>query len=348
MDYPGQYMRRIKNVSLTIPCVTGPYTGVHCRLTLLKSRTRLDPCLSCPVTECCHERPVAKCGCRHKPDEHYETCVGDPRIVSHYGAREAIATSSGRNDAGLFELNFHDERHLPFECFGAVSRWRVEIPPENNFFDMDTITDVVMHMNYTSREGGDALRDAARAAARKRLPGNGWIFIDIPKDFPDAWELFRRARKNREPEPDITLKITRKLFPFLPHEPALGITKVAVLFETKKCDEPCPDIRGCACAHEDVPGSHLVEVTVDHPDEEREGSEEVEIVCVSTADWPHLYAGVGEVKVEPFDCRRGRHNLVLTFERSAGEVSRAFVFCKYETIERCCETVRCVEAYRPC
>jgi hypothetical protein len=25
-DYPGHYMRRIKSVSLTIPCVVGPYT----------------------------------------------------------------------------------------------------------------------------------------------------------------------------------------------------------------------------------------------------------------------------------------------------------------------------------
>ena len=35
LDYPGQYMRRIKSVTLTIPASTGPYTGVHCRLTLL-------------------------------------------------------------------------------------------------------------------------------------------------------------------------------------------------------------------------------------------------------------------------------------------------------------------------
>ena len=43
LDYPGQYMRRIKNVTLTIPCVTGPYNGVHCRATLLSSVTRIDP-----------------------------------------------------------------------------------------------------------------------------------------------------------------------------------------------------------------------------------------------------------------------------------------------------------------
>jgi hypothetical protein len=30
MDYPGHYMRRIKSVALTIPCVVGPYTNVNC------------------------------------------------------------------------------------------------------------------------------------------------------------------------------------------------------------------------------------------------------------------------------------------------------------------------------
>ncbi len=40
MDYPGHCLRRIKSVSLTIPCVTGPYAGVNCTLTLLKSSVR--------------------------------------------------------------------------------------------------------------------------------------------------------------------------------------------------------------------------------------------------------------------------------------------------------------------
>lgn len=37
VDYPGHYRRRIKNVALTIPCVVGPYAGVHCSLQLLSS-----------------------------------------------------------------------------------------------------------------------------------------------------------------------------------------------------------------------------------------------------------------------------------------------------------------------
>ena len=42
-DYPGHYMRRIRNVSLSLPCVVGPYVTVHCRLQLLSSTIRIDP-----------------------------------------------------------------------------------------------------------------------------------------------------------------------------------------------------------------------------------------------------------------------------------------------------------------
>jgi len=38
MDSPGQYVRRPKTVALSIPCVTGPNTSVHCELSLLRRR----------------------------------------------------------------------------------------------------------------------------------------------------------------------------------------------------------------------------------------------------------------------------------------------------------------------
>ena len=54
-----------------------------------------------------------------------------------------IATSSGRNDSGLFEPNLRDERYLPFEGAGALSEWRIELPAGFRQFDYDTISDVV-------------------------------------------------------------------------------------------------------------------------------------------------------------------------------------------------------------
>ena len=85
--------------------------------------------------------------------------------VRQYAAREAIATSSGKNDTGLFELNFNDERYLPFEYLGAVSHWKVELPRENNYFDLDTVSDLILRLNYTGREGGNVLRRAANMIA---------------------------------------------------------------------------------------------------------------------------------------------------------------------------------------
>jgi hypothetical protein len=51
--------------------------------------------------------------------------LGDPRMVRRYAATEAVATSSGQNDSRMFQLSFNDERYLPFEFHGAVSRWRI-------------------------------------------------------------------------------------------------------------------------------------------------------------------------------------------------------------------------------
>jgi hypothetical protein len=187
LDYPGHYMRRIRNVSLTLPCVSGPYTGVHCRLTLLSSTTRVRP----------ETRPPGHRCCEGGTGNEYEGCPNDPRIVREYAARESIATSSGQNDEGLFELNFNDERYLPFEYLGAVSRWRIELPPENNYFDLDTVTDAVLHLNYTARDGGDVLRAAAAESARHRLPGDGLRLFEVRQDFPDAWAVLRRQGPER-------------------------------------------------------------------------------------------------------------------------------------------------------
>src|SRR2546423_1396108 len=58
LDYPGHYMRRIKNVSVSIPCVVGPYVGIHCLLQLLSSGIRLAS-LSGPQS-CCSKEGCAE------------------------------------------------------------------------------------------------------------------------------------------------------------------------------------------------------------------------------------------------------------------------------------------------
>ena len=79
---------------------------------------------------------------------------------------QAIATSTGQNDGGLFELNFRDERYLPFEGAGVISRWRIALDPDANGFDFNTLSDVVLHIRYTARDGGERLKKGAQDVAR--------------------------------------------------------------------------------------------------------------------------------------------------------------------------------------
>jgi hypothetical protein len=319
IDYPGHYMRRIKNVTLTIPCVTGPYTGVHCRLTLLSSKTRIDPRLPSPTSECCSHG---------KNREACLLCGDDSRIVRQYGAREAIATSSGQNDSGMLELNFRDERYLPFEFLGAVSRWRIELPPENNYFDLDTVTDLVLNLNYTAREGGEMLRREAFDCAKGHLPGDGWSFFDIRHDFPDAWRLYRDVcTGHEERERRLKLRLHRNMFPFLPEHPDVCISGFVLLFETED---------HCLCCE------HVIKYLPACGDEEHEEHECKEIRCVPVdADRPDLFCGIIPVaRLDPFSRDTEPRHVSFRFSKDCGEIVKIFLLCHYEAKRRhkdpCC------------
>ncbi len=171
IDFPGHYMRRIKSVSLTIPAVVGPYTGVNCTLTLLRDKTRV----------------------KSTPGDGYPERDGeeDDRFLSSWTRMQAIATSSGQNDSGMFELNFRDERYLPFEGAGVISRWRIELPRDFRQFDYDTISDVVLHIKYMAREGGVPLRDAAVASLKQLLEAEEGKpqtrLFSLRHEFPTEW-----------------------------------------------------------------------------------------------------------------------------------------------------------------
>lgn len=307
LDYPGHYMRRIKNVTLTIPCVVGPYTGVHCRLTLLSSITRVDPRLPDMPHSCC---------ANGTPNNGYEALPDDPRIVAQYAAVEAIATSSGQNDAGMFEINFRDERYLPFEFAGAVSRWRIELPKENNYFDFDTLSDIVIHLNYTAREGGELLRDVANRLAQQNLPGAGWRFFDAKHEFPDSWRLLSAREYASRP---FRLLLGRNMFPFLPGSRDILITRLAILFEVLGAE---------GRAQYDVDFTPNPQLMLDC---EPECDCRPAIVrCFASAEWPNLYHGVIEVRLGPLSQSGSEEVGTFDFPCEMGEISRAFLLCGYE------------------
>jgi Tc toxin complex TcA C-terminal TcB-binding domain len=187
LDYPGHYMRRIRSVSLTVPCVAGPYTGVHCKLQQLSSTIRFRPLRSTKdACKCCPKKAGKN------PERLLSPCPNDANVWRQYVGTEAIATSMGQNDSGLFELSFNDPRYLPFEYTGAVSRWRIELPPENNQFDFDSLSDLIMHLNFTAREGGPEFARESNALAQAHVPGDGWRFFDVRHEMPEVWNVLRK------------------------------------------------------------------------------------------------------------------------------------------------------------
>lgn len=312
-DYPGHYMRRIKNVSLTIPCVVGPYTGIHCRLTLLSSRTRVYPHLIDPPAPCCPDGG---------PDNGYYALPDDPRIVSLYAATEAIATSMGQNDSGMFELNFRDERYLPFEYQGAVSRWRIELPAKNNDFDLASLTDVVLHLNYMAREGGDKLRLAANELAQRMLPGAGLRYFDVKHDMPDAWRRFQNRSDEDRPW-ELPLRLNRAMFPYFHSRCNLSIRRIEIFFEVLGAQ---PSTHHTIEFRQSRHRSHR------HDAPNYAWSTSVE--CVASADWPDLYHGSLELNAE-LAHTDGQELGIFDVPRHLGTVSRAFLFCTYEvTVKR--------------
>jgi hypothetical protein len=200
LDGPGHYFRRLKSVAVTIPCVTGPYTGVNCTLSLQNSAVRRSAQIS---------------GSGYADSKN---------LSANYGTIQAVVTSSGQADSGLFEINLRDERYLPFEYSGVISQWQLELPanPANGEpcqFDFDTITDVVLHIRYTAREGGELLRSAAVANLQKQIANAQTVgsvrLFSIRHEFPGEWAKFRSVTiSGTTPTAGLSLNLLPQHYPF--------------------------------------------------------------------------------------------------------------------------------------
>lgn len=348
LDYPGFYMRRIRNMTVTIPCVTGPYTGVNCRVTLLSSVTRIDPRLKAPTHECCcaPEPCCPECGEEQRLAHEYLPCPDDPRIVRQYGACEAIATSTGRNDSGLFVLDFNDPRYVPFEYSGAVCRMRIELPRENNYWHRESLTDLMIRVAHTAREGGEPLRRAASLAAKTRLPGDGWRFLDVRHEFPDAWQLLVDRWEEGSDEGHLRLRLHRGMFPYVPGGREIWIDELAVFFGTDDCGACCcPPSEGCSCPESGKRASTVISFGECHAEDE----ERREIDCHRVPVFGDLYCGVFDAHIGPL-AERHHSEVEFRFHDRDCRFDQAFLICRYrvmpESSDNCEDFARVGRALR--
>jgi len=196
-DYPGHYLRKIKSIAVSIPAIVGPYQQVHATLTLQGSKTLLRPDGNA-MRHLLGDQNVAE------PDT--------STLRADWRAQQQIALSQGVNDAGLFELNFRDERYLPFEGSGAVSRWKLDMPKQNNLIDFDSISDVIITIRYTAEQGGDTFAEDVNTALGVLAPRGVYLMRSLQHEYSSEWHAFLHPR-DTNPNHELSLSFTEAVFP---------------------------------------------------------------------------------------------------------------------------------------
>ncbi|MEB3301028.1 MAG: hypothetical protein VKN56_03560, partial [Cyanobacteriota bacterium] len=103
-------------------------------------------------------------------------------------------------------------------------------------FDVHTIADVILHLRYTARDGGETLKKAAIGHLNQALnqlaapaAGSGsedqglWRLFSLRHEFPTEWQRFMRATG---PTRSLSLVVTRERFPYFLQGKTLEILKV--------------------------------------------------------------------------------------------------------------------------
>lgn len=184
-DYPGHYCRKIMTISISLPAVVGPYQNLNATLTqhanyvLLKA----DAQDVSPVNYLVYLTSADFQGS-------VPAAPSSNVLRTNWMPGQQIAVSKGVDDNGLFQLNFNDDRYLPYEGTGAVSSWTFQLPPDTNRINFNSISDVIVKIKYTAIDGGNSF--ATKVKALYKTPAPQYVNLlaktmEMNQTYADAW-----------------------------------------------------------------------------------------------------------------------------------------------------------------
>ena len=218
-DFPGHYLRLIRDVRVSVVALVPPQRGIHATLS---------------------------------NDGFSQVMVGPPfnsRTII-YRLPESVALSSPHNATGLFELRPDDPMLFPFEGSGVVTNWQLEMSKGANRFDFDTIADVFITVRYTALEDREYRK---KVLTHMGMDEDGYVarrnvrYMNLRTDFPDQWyhlhhpnlksgdkdtyqdpldlSQCRKESANKKPLPPYTMVMELNKSDFLPNEDFRKIKK---------------------------------------------------------------------------------------------------------------------------
>ncbi|MDA9421112.1 neuraminidase-like domain-containing protein [Bradyrhizobium sp. CCBAU 53380] len=193
-DFPGQYMRRIDQVYVTVLTAKGPIPSIYARLTQTANRVVIAPNIN---------------AVKFLLGDDVEVPAG---VIEHnVRAYQRVSLSKGESDPGTFFANTGDPLYLPFEQTGAISTWQFSMPPVNNPIDFSTISDVVIELRYCALDGGEAFRN--QVANLPQLRQRQWNSLSQPAvQNPQDWSTFMTGPVSGEKQ-TLTFKAAGLLLP---------------------------------------------------------------------------------------------------------------------------------------
>lgn len=196
-DFPGQYSRLIKNVKVTTVALVPPAEGIKATL--------VNPGISRAVVS---------------------SNNGVFNTVAVVKSPETIAFTGTQNASGVLELQPLNDKLVPFEGLGVDTVWQLTMPKFNNFFDYDTIGDVLITIDYTALEDNQYKQQVLRKLGTEVQFNR---VFSMKNEFPDQWYDMSNAQ-NLSAERMVNFTVSKTDFPA--NVTVNAINEVGVMFVT--------------------------------------------------------------------------------------------------------------------
>jgi hypothetical protein len=176
LDFCNHYCRRIKTLSISFPALVGPYQSINATLTQTYNKVLISP---------------DKAGVSWLLTGEGQQPAQDI-VRQDWRQNQQIGLSQGINDNGMFELNFRDDRYLPFEGTGAISGWKLSMPRATNRIDFNTINDVIINLSYTALSDGTI----GKTVKDKLKSLTGYGLTSFVNEYSSEWHKMLNPPEN--------------------------------------------------------------------------------------------------------------------------------------------------------
>jgi hypothetical protein len=155
-DFPGHYLRLIRQVRTSVVGLFPPERGVRATL---------------------YSNGISRVTTGRDGTFQEVVVRSDPGIV---------ALTSPVNASGVFELDAQSDMLLPFEGSGVDTSWEFRLPPAANPLDFSSIVDLLVTVDYTAAYD-DTYRDQVVTRLNANRDRGADCVFSLARDFPDQW-----------------------------------------------------------------------------------------------------------------------------------------------------------------